>query len=107
MVTAAPGRSLDPSKVKARLDDAGLTAAWIEATVHGSVSRISDGVVGLTVPDLPAGLALAGGPQFATLARDVKPGATIIVTGRLHPQRAHDLAGAPAGLTVEKFQLGQ
>lgn len=50
--------------------------------------------------------------RAATLLRDGEKAldpadrkATATVTGRFHPQRAHELAAAAAGLTVEKFQV--
>lgn len=104
-VMAAPGKSIDPSKVTERVRDAGFTIAATQATVRGTIGEVAAGRVDLKVPGLPSGLALAGGPQFEALKQRAKPGDTITVTGQVHPEQAHSLAGAPPGLTVDKFQI--
>jgi hypothetical protein len=100
VVSPAPGKSFDPTKIPKAVKDAGFTPGTIEVNATGTLS-LKDGLLMLEMAAPPRRFALAGGARAGELReRSDLLGKRLRVTGELHPSHAD----RPSGLTVEAFE---
>ncbi|TAM79739.1 MAG: hypothetical protein EPN47_18260 [Acidobacteria bacterium] len=91
------GRSFDPALIPKAIHDAGFTATEVEVVVDGTLAA-SNGTLELDVPGLKRPFVLAGGPEEASLKKQVNlVGKKIQVTGKV----IEGHGGSHPTLTVE------
>ncbi len=101
VVSAAKGKSFNPTRIPKAVKDAGFTPGEVTVTAAGTLTR-ADGLLRLNMAGPVPQFVLAGGPRAEELnSREDLQGKRIRVTGKLHASHADK----PPGVTVGAFDV--
>lgn len=99
ILTPAPGKSFDPTRIPKAVRDAGFTPGEIEVSAAGKLVS-KNGSLRLEMLGLVRTFVLVGGAKEEELKkRSDLLSRRVRVTGKLHPSHADE----PPGLTVERW----